>query len=326
MHKSVALSIVAGLAVAGVAKADFLITSGNAAFNPSFTNPSWGASLSNTTRPYQNNTAGNVGGAESYLYTDVPGAFTASSLGNSAVRAFRWDFRNAGGSNGGTAGKGLSGTAGGLSSYTQTFTAGSNTGTIDWVDVFETSRSRINASITYTIFDGAAAGDALVKCVATFTNKATVNATETYDFFNIVDSQILGVGTGANDVVAPSVSGTQSILTFSDTVSGSPYSVAFKAESPSYWEANTSTNIGNKVFSGANNANQIFSGTGGSTAGVNNVGVGADPHGGFQWRVTLAQNQSVTLTSYIVINNAPTPGALSLLGLGGLVAARRRRA
>ncbi len=190
MRSSFLLTAVALGALAGTASADFLLTAGNAAFNPSFTNPAWGASLSNTTRPYQWNTSANVTGAEANLFTDAPGAFTATSLGSSPLRSYRWGFRNAGGANGGTAGKGLSGTAGGLSSYTQTFSAGSNTGKIDWVDVFETNRSRIDASITSTQTHGGAPNQALVRAHANFTNQPAT--TETYDFFNLVDSQILG--------------------------------------------------------------------------------------------------------------------------------------
>lgn len=310
-------------AIAGTANADFLLTAGNAAFNPAFTNPAWGASLSNATRPYQWNTASNVTGAEASLFTDVPGAITASNLGLSPLRSYRWGFRNAGGSNGGTAGKGLSGTAGGVSTYSQTFTAGSNTGTINWGDVFETNRSRIDAGITYTLTDGAAANQAVMRADAKFTNRAAT--TETYDFFNLVDSQILGVGAGGNDGIAASVSGSASTLTFSDTALGGSYALNFIGIGVTNWEANSSTNINTKVFSGANNANQSFAGTGGSTAGVV-VGAGPDYFGGFQWRVTLAPGASVTLTSYIGVNSVPAPGAMALLGLGGLVVGRRRRA
>lgn len=322
MRTTLFVSLAALGALAGTASADFLLTSGNAAFNPTITNPAWGASLSNATRPYQWNTSGNVTGAEGSLFTDVPGAFTASSLGTSPLRSYRWGFRNAGGSNGGTAGKGLSGTAGGLSTYTQTFTAGSNTGRIDWADVFETSRSRIDASITYTLTDGGSPNAALVKADAKFTNRAAT--TETYDFFNLVDSQILGVGNGTNDAVAASVSGSASILTFSDTVNSSNYALNFIGMGVTNWEANSSTNINTKVFSGAGNTPTSLIGVGGSTAGVV-VGTG-DLFGGFQWRVTLAPGASVTLTSYIGVNSVPAPGAVALLGLGGLVAGRRRRA
>lgn len=309
-------------AIAGTANADFLLTSGNAAFNPAITSPAWSASLSNATRPYQWNTASNVTGAESSLFTDAPGAFTASSLGTSPLRSYRWGFRNAGGSNGGTAGKGLSGTAGGFGSYAQTFTAGSNTGRLDWNDVFETNRSRVDASITYTLTDGGSANQALMKADAKFTNRAAT--TETYDFFNLVDSQILGIGAGSNDAVAASVSGTASTLTFSDTVSGNLYALNFIGVGVTNWEANSSANINTKVFSGNNNANTSLIGAGGSTAGVV-VGTG-DLFGGFQWRVTLAPGASVTLTSYIGVNSVPAPGAVALLGLGGLMAGRRRRA
>jgi hypothetical protein len=319
--KKILVSAAALVAAVGSANADFLLTQNNAAFNPSFTNPAWGASLSNANKPYAFNTSGGVTGAEGSMFTDAPGAFTASSLGTSPLRAFKWGFRNAGGASGGTAGKGLSGTVGGHSSYTQTFSAGSSTGTIAWGDIFESSRSRLDASISYTLTDGPSPGQALMMAVATFKNRAAT--TETYDFFNLVDSQILGIGAGSNDAVAASVSGSANIITFSDTVASSLYSLNFVAIDPSRWEVNTSTNINTKTFSGASATPTQYLGTGGSTAGVLN-GSG-DLFGAFSWRVTLAPGASVSLTSYVGVNMVPTPGALALLGVGGLVAGRRRR-
>lgn len=322
MQKLSALVVVAVAGVcAGTANADFLLTSGNAAFNPGATSPTWGASLSNTTRPY-NWTTSAASSNEGFLYTDVPGAFTAASLGTSPLRMSRWGFRNAGGASGGTAGKGFAGTAGGIGTYNQVFSAGSNTGTINWLDVFETSRARIDARLTYTLTDGGGPNQALVKVTAIFTNRAAT--TETYDFLNLVDSQILGGGTGANDVVSASVDGNASILSYTDTVAGQPYLLNFIGMDVSRWETNTNAIISTKTSSGAGGAASLYAGIGGSTAGVV-VGTG-DQAGAFSWRATLAPGASFTVVSYIGVNAVPTPGAAALLGLGGLMAARRRRA
>jgi hypothetical protein len=52
------------------------------------------------------------------------------------------------------------------------------------------------------------------------------------------------------------------------------------------------------------------------------VPAGSDIGGAFQWRLEVVQGQSITIQERFVV---PTPGALALLGLGGLAAARRRR-
>lgn len=324
--RSFCITLLLGLTtLSGSSQADILLTAGNTAFNPSFTSPAWGGSLSNTTRPYQWNSASTAQNAEGSLYTAVPGAFTAANLGASSVRAYRWGFRNAGGGSVGTAGKGLSGTAGGVSTYTQNFTAGSNTGRIDWIDSFETSRARVNASLVYTLTDGDGAGTsmALLRVDATFTNRAIT--TETYDFLNVIDSQILGAGNGANDLLSATVDGSLHTLTFSDTVSGQPFNLNFTAENPTFWEANTLTTIGTKTFSGAGANPTNFLGSTGSIANVLN-GTG-DRAGGFQWRVTLAPNQSVTLVSFVGVNMSavPEPSSIALFAvcLAGLARVRK---
>ncbi|HYE01657.1 MAG TPA: hypothetical protein VD963_00335 [Phycisphaerales bacterium] len=52
-------------------------------------------------------------------------------------------------------------------------------------------------------------------------------------------------------------------------------------------------------------------------------GTPGDREGGFQWTIAMVPGQPLVLTSVISV---PGPGSLALLGLGGLVAARRRRA
>lgn len=53
-------------------------------------------------------------------------------------------------------------------------------------------------------------------------------------------------------------------------------------------------------------------------------GTGNDVAYGFQWILNLQPGESAILTTGL--NLVPTPGALALMGMGGLVAARRRRA
>lgn len=54
------------------------------------------------------------------------------------------------------------------------------------------------------------------------------------------------------------------------------------------------------------------------------TGTSTDARNGFQWTFTLAAGESTTLSGGFGF--VPTPGAAALLGLGGLMAARRRRA
>lgn len=318
-----AMGLVSGSLVESV-RADFVVANGNAAFVPSFSQPQF-FSYSNATKPYGFNTSAGVTGAESNLWTDVSNyAGNSSAYGSSPVRAFKWGFRNAGGSNGGTAGKGLSNTAGGHSGYAQTYTNLTSPASIAWTDIFETSRSRIDATISYTLTDGANAGQAILACVATFKNRAA--NTETYDFFNLVDSAILGIGGGANDAVTASVNGDLHTIGFSDTVSGNPYGVNFTAVNPTRWEVNVESQIQSKTFSGAGNTPTSYIGTGGSDAGVIAAATG-DRFGGFQWRVQLAPNETTTLTSYIAVNSVvPEPASLGLLAAVMPLIGRRRRA
>lgn len=53
------------------------------------------------------------------------------------------------------------------------------------------------------------------------------------------------------------------------------------------------------------------------------VPAGSDIAGGFQWSVPVAVGQPITLVERFVV---PAPGTAALFGLGGLLAARRRRA
>lgn len=52
------------------------------------------------------------------------------------------------------------------------------------------------------------------------------------------------------------------------------------------------------------------------------VPAGSDIGGGFQWAIPVAVGQPITIVESFTV---PAPGALALMGLGGLLAARRRR-
>ena len=46
--------------------------------------------------------------------------------------------------------------------------------------------------------------------------------------------------------------------------------------------------------------------------------------GGFQWSFNLDQGGAATASATLTVTNVPTPGALALASLGGLLAMRRR--
>lgn len=332
MKRTYVLAAVAALAAGSVANADFVLQKGNAAYTMGAFSPTF-FSFSNTTPAHDYTANSSAIQARGNLWTDVSNyAGNSSAYGSSSLRSFIWGFRNAGGTNGGTAGRGLSSGAGGVT-YSQSYVSGASTATATYTDAFQSSRSRITATLAYELFDSATPGVSAVRCVATFKNNAAT--TETYDFMLGVDSQILGIATGLNDSVTTSidVAKGQNSIKFSDTVSGNPYFINFVSNTPTFWEVGNgaSTGMGNKFVSGASANPTNFAVAGSSNVGVSTFTAGTqDPFGAFQYRTTLAPNATYTVTSYIFVNSditiIPEPSALGLLAPAAMLLGRRRRA
>jgi MYXO-CTERM domain-containing protein len=173
-------------------------------------------------------------------------------------------------------------------------------------------------------------GQAFVSNSITVTNTSTF-ATQNLQFFLMVDSQILGLGTGGNDrfgAATGSLVGSTRVIQFEDVgvtnpgSGGGAYTVNFGADNAGAWEAGTETTAGSNIRT------RLASSTNGTTNALSNSisFTTGDPFGGYTWNVSLAPGASATFTGYIGVNTAvPTPGAMALLGLGGLAAARRRR-
>jgi hypothetical protein len=158
-----------------------------------------------------------------------------------------------------------------------------------------------SAALTYTVTStGGVSGFLNETLVITPLTAGTLNIFNYADFFIS--------GQDANDIVDVANPGFMSIR---DTVTGQV--MEFTGAGATAFQATpfngARTLLTNAVVDNLNNTNTA------NTAG--------DREGAFQWTIPVAPGQVITLNERFVI---PAPGAAALLGLGGLVAARRRRA
>lgn len=349
MNRNLNLMIVAlaGLGMASAAGADVSLQSNNATVSPAAVYQpgttgigtfSWfnSSNLSNTTVPYSNNLGISV--ANGNILTD--GTFSSGSSGYispnnvSPLRSFLWGFRP---TNGSTLGSSLGGSAGGVGSMTispTTIGQGTSSATINFsnIQLGPTSGPTYQFSVANNIsVSRPGIGQAFVTNSITVTNTSTF-ATQNLQFFLMVDAQILGIASGNNDTfggATGSLVGSTRVIQFQDANVANPgsgggaYTVNFGADNAGAWEAGTETTTGSNIRT------RLSSSTNGTTNVLSNsisYAPGNDPFGGYTWNVTLLPGASATFTGYIGVNTAvPTPGAMALIGLGGLAAARRRR-
>jgi hypothetical protein len=168
---------------------------------------------------------------------------------------------------------------------------------------FERFNAQFRVKITQT---GAAA--ARVDTKLTFSNAST--ATRTFQIFNLVD---LDLQTAAGDGIAMEPGSSNQIAKYTDSSGTVGYHAGY---------ASNAYNIG----PASSVQSQIGTGSG-NLSSTTLAGASTDKGSAFQWTVTLAAGQSIDIYSSFSINTlpVPTPGSLALLGMGGLVAARRRR-
>lgn len=142
----------------------------------------------------------------------------------------------------------------------------------------------------------------------TLTLKNNASTSRTLQIFNLVDFDLLGLATG--DTVQ--YDATEQANKFTDTgIVG--WHKGFNATGR---EAGLSSTLRNTRLNGGS-AN--LNGASGPTTG--------DVASAFQWTITLAAGESTTIAAAFSLNTLaiPAPGSLALIGLGGLVAGRRRR-
>lgn len=172
---------------------------------------------------------------------------------------------------------------------------------------------------TYAITAGV--GGPTFTCTNVITNLSTTSSL-TLNLFNLGDFSIPtgsgnttvtytpGVGPGGENGFVYSRSGATSSL----SVWASAFTNYQASATAAQTTAGSITELLNNLS--VNNFNNTPAPGGASV-------VGSDGQNGFQWTLTIAPGGSATVVSGARI---PAPGAMALLGLGGLIAGRRRRA
>jgi len=166
---------------------------------------------------------------------------------------------------------------------------------------------RFNAVFRIRLIDGATPGSAAVYTNLRFTN---INSgPRTFNLFNVNDLDILGSApTQAGNDTATA---TGQFADFTDSATANTGQTFANAD-----VTRVAQSLG--LRSTANSGSGNFAASAGPVTG--------DVASGYQWTFTLQAGESIELVSAIGLNQAvPTPGALALLGMGGLLAGRRRR-
>lgn len=166
---------------------------------------------------------------------------------------------------------------------------------------------RFSAAFSFRVQDGGVPGAALAVQTLTFTAAATNPGTRTFQIFNMLDVDVLGVPS-PNDA---SIDGS-GVARFG--ASGTGAFATFLGVGASASEVNTGGALYAKVTSGSAD----LSGSPGPASG--------DVAGAYQWNLTLAPGASATIISLFAVNiTVPAPSAAATLGGLLLLAGRRRR-
>ncbi len=317
-------SAAALVAVAGVASAHGLIRSGGLSPNHSALSIGQsGALLGSYTLGNANPTLATTpfasgSGGDAALYTDVVSPYNTtanyqSNFGSTTttnqLSAFKW-YINGNTGAGGTRNAIGDGSYGSITSQTYS----GNTSVITYNNM-GTGSWRGNIKITTTIFDGAGNGKVNVYSKLEFTRVGGLfNDASTYNLSigSLTDLDI-GSNGGASDTVTNTSGVGERRLKFTD--SSSIFGEAVGKGATSFLAGSRSAT--NTALDGA----AALAGT---------IGAAGDLAAGFVWDIGSVGAVGTTTTAELAFSIGqaavvPTPGSLALLGLGGLVATRRRR-
>jgi len=182
-----------------------------------------------------------------------------------------------------------------------------NTGSIQYTNAGPgvNGQERFNATFRVQLLDGAIAGAATVKTTLVFTNNSTQR--NTFQVFNLLDLDIGGIASAGDDTLKYSANDSRIRFNDKDTAAYGD----FVGVNATRFELADQFALRNKLDGGLNNLSNDpndYTGNGGAA---------------FQWTLDLAAGESATIETYFTL--VPAPSSLALLGLGGLVAGRRRR-
>lgn len=270
---------------------------------------------SNTTKPYS--ATGST--QDAFLFTDVTTAQNAGAYGNelnggrnsvSQLGIFHW-YVNAGASTARFAPNGSASTA--ATSFTQSYT---NNTSVVVMNNIGNSTTNFSLRIETTLTDGSN-GQSNVYSVATITRNSAGSGNASPITLSLGSLVGLDIGAGSASDTLSDVSGSgEARVRFTDGLNFGE-AVGFGVSS---WAGGQAT--------GSGSLDTALTGSGALTSAIVNA-TPTDAAAGFLWNVTLnavGDSASVALAFSINQSAVPAPGAAALVGLGGLLAARRRRA
>lgn len=167
-------------------------------------------------------------------------------------------------------------------------------------------QERFNATFRIQLLDGANPGQATVKTTLVFQNNS--QGRNTFQVFNLLDLDLGGIASAGDDTLKYNAGESRIRFTDKNTAAYGD----FVGVNATRFEMADQFALRNKLDGGLNNLSNDLNDYTGNGAGA------------FQWTLDLAAGESATIESYFTIA-IPTPGSLAVLGLGGLVAGRRRR-
>jgi hypothetical protein len=201
---------------------------------------------------------------------------------------------------------------------TPTKTVSGDTATFTWTNAGPgaVGNERFDATLTVKLTDGGTANAAKVESTMTFKASAGNAAARTYQIFNIVDLDLSGTAT---DDLGSRPNAGDDLLRFTESSSAS-YGEFRGTLSPPNWEINTGSALRNKLNSGsANLANSTVVGSG-DLAGAFQWSFNLNPGESRTFSTIFTINTPAEITSTV-----PEPGSLGLaLLVAGLLPFARR--